>query len=167
MNINTLEKTLTNVVSEWSKAKVKSKTYIVRNFKYTDIYTLTTDGGVKVLDQVEYDKYEYNEKADYEFDLVYKGTKNKASKEDEEKFHSSFCIEKLDTPKKDQTYFKIWKDKDGYKISVDGGLVGWDFLSHYSEFHSSNFEGIFESAFDKANLTCEDVDDATYLVYEQ
>ena len=167
MNIKTIEKILKQVVTEWSndcEAIAKSGNPNAEQ-KYTNIFSQTSYGDFKIYDKEINDKYDVylEEWGDWDSYIVYKGTKTKVSKEEEEEYNNSCGIEKLDTPKIDECYFSFWKDKDGYKISLDG-KPSWQYLHPSSDHYSSEFESIFYRAFEKAGIQFDWEDGATLWV---
>ena len=164
-NIKTIEKILKEVVTEWSNNKAVAKNGNENaTQKYTNIFSQTSDE-FKIYDKKINDKYDVycEEWGNWDTYIVYKGTKTKVSEEDEKEYDSSCGIEKLDTPKLNECYFSFWKDKDGYKISLDG-KPSWEYLHPSSEFYSSKFDSIFYGAFNKANIEFDWEDDATLKV---
>jgi hypothetical protein len=146
MNIKTIEKILKKVVTEWSNdcEAIAIPGNENADQKYTNIFSQTTEGAFEIYNEEIYNKYDIHMIGDYDGHVV---------------------IKKLDTPKAHECYFSFWKDKDGYKISLDG-KPSWEYLSPSSDFYSSKFDSIFSGAFEKANIEFDWEDGATLSIYK-
>jgi hypothetical protein len=165
MNIKTIEKILKQVVTEWSNdcEAIAIKGNHNTEQKYTNIFSQTKVGASEIYNEEIYNKYDIHMTSDYDGYVVIKGTTTKVSKSEEEEWFKSFGNKKLDTPKPDECFFSFWKDKDGYKISLDG-KPSWEYLHPSSEFYSSKFDSIFSDAFEKAGIEFDWEDGATLWV---
>jgi|TARA_R110002012_G_scaffold279970_1_gene468417 hypothetical protein len=167
MNIKTIEKILKKVVTEWSNdcEAIAISGNENADQKYTNIFSQTTEGAFEIYNEEIYNKYDIHMIGDYDGHVVIKGTTTKVSESEEKEWYKSFGNKKLDTPKAHECYFSFWKDKDGYKISLDG-KPSWEYLSPSSDFYSSKFDSIFSGAFEKANIEFDWEDGATLSIYK-